>query len=236
MAGTVKISGIVMRRAERLFRLVNEMRTRSVSRAEDLAAQFEVSIRTIYRDIAHLQRSGLPIEGEAGVGYLLRPGFDLPPVTFTNDQIDALAVALSFAESLDDPSLASAAKEVRAKIQASLPLPEMRQLADAPFYSLRRSTGAPEHASEVRRAIRLRRVVRMTYTNSHGQRTERLLRPLAIWNFDEGWMFSAWCDLRQTFRTFRFDRVTQLLLTDQVFDKDDSKSLQAFLQSDRCRA
>jgi predicted DNA-binding transcriptional regulator YafY len=236
MASTVKISGIVMRRAERLFRLVNEMRTRSVSRAEDLAAQFEVSIRTIYRDIAHLQGSGLPIEGEAGVGYLLRPGFDLPPVTFTNDQIDALAVALSFAESLDDPSLASAAKEVRAKIQASLPLPEMRQLADAPFYSLRRSTGAPEHASALRRAIRLRRVVRMTYTNGQGQRTERLLRPLAIWNFDEGWMFSAWCDLRQTFRTFRFDRVTQLLLTDQVFDKDDSKSLQAFLQSDRCRA
>ena len=126
-----------MRRAERLFRLVNEMRTRSVSRAEDLAAQLEVSTRTIYRDIAHLQGSGLPIEGEAGVGYLLRPGFDLPPVTFTHEQIDALAVALSFAESLDDPVLASAAKEVRAKIQASLPLPELRQLADAPFYSLR---------------------------------------------------------------------------------------------------
>lgn len=230
------ISGDGMRRAERLFRLVNEMRTRSVSRAEDIAAQFEVSTRTIYRDIAHLQGSGLPIEGEAGVGYLLRPGFDLPPMTFTAEQIDALAVALSFAESLDDPVLASAAKEVRAKIQASLPLPELRQLADAPFYSLRRSTGAPGFAPAVRKAIRLRRMVRMTYTNAQGQQTDRVLRPLAIWNFDEGWMFSAWCDLRQTFRTFRFDRVTQLALTDQVFDRDDSKSLRAFLESDRCRA
>ncbi|MCA3448035.1 MAG: YafY family transcriptional regulator [Rhodobacter sp.] len=225
-----------MRRAERLFRLVNEMRTRSVSRAEDLAAQLEVSTRTIYRDIAHLQGSGLPIEGEAGVGYLLRPGFDLPPVTFTHEQIDALAVALSFAESLDDPVLASAAKEVRAKIQASLPLPEQRQLADAPFYSLRRSTGAPEFASAVRKAIRMRRMVRMSYTNGQGQRTDRVLRPLAVWNFDEGWMFSGWCDLRQHFRTFRFDRVTQLMVTDQVFERDDRKSLRAFLDHDRCRA
>jgi predicted DNA-binding transcriptional regulator YafY len=225
-----------MRRAERLFRLVNEMRTRSVSRAEDLAAQLEVSTRTIYRDIAHLQGSGLPIEGEAGVGYLLRPGFDLPPVTFTHEQIDALAVALSFAESLDDPVLAAAAKEVRAKIQASLPLPELRQLADAPFYSLRRSTGAPEFASAVRKAIRMRRMVRMTYTNGQGQRTDRVLRPLAVWNFDEGWMFSGWCDLRQHFRTFRFDRVAQLMVTDHVFEKDDRKSLRAFLDHDRCRA
>ncbi len=225
-----------MRRADRLFRLVNEMRTRSVSRAEDLAEQFEVSVRTIYRDIAHLQGSGLPIEGEAGVGYLLPPGFDLPPMTFTHEQIDALAVALSFAESLDDPALALAAKEVRAKIQATLPLPELRQLADAPFYSLRHRTGAPGFAPVVRKAIRLRRMVRMTYTDGQGQRTDRVLRPLAIWNFDEGWMFSGWCDLRQTFRTFRFDRVAQLVVTDQVFERDDRKSLRAFLDSDRCRA
>jgi predicted DNA-binding transcriptional regulator YafY len=102
-----------MRRAERLFRLVNEMRSRGLSRADDLAAHFEISVRTVYRDIAHLQASGLPIEGEAGVGYLLRPGFDLPSMTFTHDQVEALAVGLSFAESLDDPALAAAAREAR---------------------------------------------------------------------------------------------------------------------------
>jgi predicted DNA-binding transcriptional regulator YafY len=88
----------------------------------------------------------------------------------------------------------------------------------------------------VRKAIRLRRMVRMTCTNAQGQQTDPVLRPLAIRNLDEGWMFSGGCDLRQTFRTFRFGRVTQLALADQVFDRDDSKSLRAFLDSDRCRA
>ena len=85
-----------MRRAERLFRLVNEMRSRDVCTAQDLAQALEVSLSTIYRDVAHLRGSGLPIEGEAGVGYIQRPGFDLPAMTFTHDQIDALAVGLAF--------------------------------------------------------------------------------------------------------------------------------------------
>ena len=109
-----------MRRAERLFRLVNEMRSLGTCRAGDLARRLEVSQRTVYRDIAHLQASGLPIDGEAGVGYVLRPGFDLPSVTFTHDQLDALAVGLALAQSMDDPSLAAAAREVRAKLQAGL--------------------------------------------------------------------------------------------------------------------
>lgn len=225
---------MLMRRAERLFRLVNEMRARSVSRADDLAALFEVNVRTIYRDIAHLQASGLPIDGEAGVGYMLRPGFDLPNVTFTYAQVDALAVGLSFAESLDDPELAAAAREVRAKIQASMPQPEARKLADAPYFSLRRSTGAPEHASLLRKAIRKRRIVKLLYEDDKGQRSDRSVRPLAIWNFKEGWMFSGWCELRQGFRTFRFDRITKLNLTDEVFVDDEARGLRAFMELERC--
>jgi predicted DNA-binding transcriptional regulator YafY len=225
---------IVMRRAERLFRLVDEMRTRRVSRAEDLAEQFEVSVRTIYRDIAHLQASGLPIDGEAGVGYLLRPGFDLPSITFTSEQVDALAVGLSFAESLDDPDLALAAREARAKIQAGLPDPKARKLADAPFYSLRRSTGAPALAGLIREAIRVRRIVRMTYQNGGGQQSERHVQPLAIWALADGWMFSGWCELRQGFRTFRFDRITRLALTGTTFADDGEKGLRAFMETERC--
>ncbi len=223
-----------MRRAERLYRLVNEMRTRGISRAEDLAQVFEISVRTIYRDIAHLQASGLPIDGEAGVGYVLRPGFDLPNVTFTNEQVDALAVALSFAESLDDPDLAAAAREVRAKLQATMPRPETRRLADAPYFSLRRNTGAADHAGLLRDAIRKRRVVALTYADGAGARSERHVRPLAIWSFAEGWMFSGWCELRGDFRTFRFDRIAHLSVTDRVFDNDDTKSLRAFLEAERC--
>lgn len=223
-----------IRRAERLFRLVGELRTRGVSRADDLAAHLEVSARTIYRDIAHLQASGLPIEGEAGIGYLLRPGFDLPSMTFTYDQIDALAVGLSFVERTGDPVLAAAAAEARAKIQAGLPQPESRKLADAPYFTVRRTTGAPPHARLVREAIRKRQVVWMTYRNGLGEGSERRVRPLAIWNLIDGWMFSAWCEFRKDFRTFRFDRIAKLILTDDKFEEDETTSLHAFMAIDHC--
>ncbi len=225
-----------MRRAERLFRLVNEMRARGLCRADDLAQHFEICVRTVYRDIAHLQASGLPIEGAAGVGYLLRPGFDLPSVTFTYDQVDALAVGLAFVESLDDPVLAAAAREARAKIQAGMPDPGARKLTAAPYYSLRRSTGAPPHAGLLRKAIRKRHVVQMTYADGDGQRSDRRVRPLAIWNLTDGWMFSGWCDLRQDFRSFRLDRIVVLSLTGDVFDDDEAKSLRRFMELDQCAA
>jgi len=218
-----------MRRAERLFRLVNEMRARGVSRAEDLAEHFEVSVRTIYRDIAHLQASGLPIEGEAGIGYLLRPGFDLPNLTFTYDQVDALATGLSFVENTGDPALAAAAREVRAKLQASMPEPEARKLADAPYFAFRRSGRAPAHAEILREAIRKRRVALMKYEDGDGKRSDRRVRPLAIWSFTDGWLFAAWCELRKDFRTFRFDRIAALSLTEDAFEPDEATGLRAFM-------
>lgn len=124
-------------------------------------------------DAAHLQAAGLPIEGGAGVGYLLRPGFDLPSVTFTFDQVDALAFGPAFAESLDGPGPAAAAREARAKIQASMPEPEARKLVAAPYFSLRRSTGAPPHAGLLRKAIRKRQFALITYEDGVGQRSDR---------------------------------------------------------------
>lgn len=220
---------------------MNEMRTRSVSRADDLAAHFEVSVRTIYRDIAHLQASGLPIEGESGVGYLLRPGFDLPNVTFTHDQIEALAVGLSFVESKGDPALAAAAHEARAKIQASLPQPEARKLADAPYFALPRAagipvSGKPEHVAFLREAIRERHVAHMVYANGEGRRSERRVRPLAIWSLPDGWMFTGWCELRHDFRTFRLDRIVTLSVTDENFANDGATGLRAFMEKERCEA
>ena len=225
-----------MRRAERLFRLVNEMRARGVSRAGELAAHFEVSVSTIRRDIAHLQASGLPIDGEAGVGYLLRPGFDLPNVTFTHDQIDALAVGLSFVERTGDPVLATAAREVRAKIQAGLPQPEERKLADAPYFSLHRKDAGLPDAASVREAIRLRQILQIVYRDGEGKTSERRLRPLVIWTLTDGWMVSAWCELRQDFRTFRSDRIARLSLTGEGFEDDEERGLRAFLALEQCEA
>ncbi|MCK7613147.1 helix-turn-helix transcriptional regulator [Roseibium sediminicola] len=223
-----------MRRAERLFRILNEMRTRDVIRGSELAERMEVSLSTIYRDIAHLQASGLPIEGEAGIGYLLRPGFELPNMTFTHDQVDALAIGLAFVERTGDPMLATAAQEARAKIQAGLPNPEDRKLADAPFYSLQIQNSAPPTVSLVREAIRQRLIVEIDYRDGEGQSSERSVRPLVLWNLTDGWMFSAWCELRRDFRTFRFDRIEKLAVTGTVFEDDDTKGLRAFLATEPC--
>ena len=212
------------------------MRTRGVSRACDLAERLEVSVSTIYRDIAHLQASGLPIDGEAGVGYLLRPGFDLTNVTFTNDQVDALALGLSFVERTGDPALAGAAREARAKIQAGMPRPEERKLSDAPYFSLAGRTGAMPILALLRRAIRRRPIAQFDYRDGQGKRTGRRVRPLVIWNLPDGWMFSAWCELRQDFRTFRLDRMENLALTGARFVEDEAKGLRTFMTLERCEA
>lgn len=220
-----------MRRAERLFRLVQEMRSRGVSRAEDLAAYFEISVRTVYRDIAHLQASGLPIDGEAGVGYILRPGFDLPAMTFTFEQLDALAIGLSFVEVAGDRSLAQAAQEVRAKLQAALPEPEQRKLENAPLFASRREGQATPMLKTVRRAIREAEVLQLQYGDSEGSQTERRVRPLGIWAFTDGWLFVGWCELRNDFRAFRLDRISAMNLTGEHFTEEPGKSLTSYLSA-----
>lgn len=218
-----------MRRAERLFRLVSALRARNVSRAEDLAASFEVSVRTIYRDIAHLQASGLPIEGEAGVGYILRPGFDLPPMTFTFEQIDALAIGLAFVEAAGDAALSQAAKDVRAKLDAALPVPSERSLNNAPFFASRREGRASPIASKIRLAIRHSRVIQLEYADEHGTCSRRRVHPLAMWAFTDGWLFVGWCELRDDFRAFRIDRITALEETGDHFHDDPAHDLQTYL-------
>lgn len=220
-----------MRRAERLFRLVSELRARGVCRAEDLANYFEISVRTVYRDISHLQGSGLPIEGEAGVGYLLRPGFDLPPMTFTFEQLDALAVGLSFVEVAGDTSLSQAAREVRAKLQASLPEPDKRKLENAPLFASRRQGRAPPMLKIVRDAIREAKILRLQYDDAEGSQSDRRVRPLAIWAFTEGWLFAGWCELRHDFRAFRLDRISAIRETGEHFADDPDKSLPTYLSS-----
>ncbi len=218
-----------MRRAERLFRLVNELRARGVCRAEDLASYFEMSVRTVYRDIAHLQASGLPIEGEAGVGYILRPGFDLPAMTFTFEQLDALAMGLSFVEAAGDTSLSQAAGEVRTKLQASLPEPDKRKLENAPLFASRRDGRAAPITKVVRRAIREARILQLEYKDEKDNLSNRRVRPLAIWAFTDGWLFAGWCELRNDFRAFRIDRISAIEETGDCFVNDPNRNLQAYL-------
>lgn len=218
-----------MRRAERLFRLVAELRRRGVSRAFDLAAALEVSERTIYRDIAHLQASGLPIEGAAGVGYLLRPGFDLPNLTFTYDQLEALAAGAAFVIAAGDPELAEAARQARAKIEAALPPERATALSASPFMATRREgVRAPGLAAVLRRAIRERTVVILTYRDASGAVTRRPVRPLALTSFTEGWLLGGWCELREALRDFRLDRIEATTPAARAFTVEPGRDLAAY--------
>lgn len=217
-----------MRRAERLFRLVALMRAESLSRAEDLADTLEVSVRTIYRDIAHLQGSGLPIEGEAGVGYVLRPGFDLPAMTFTHEQMDALALGLRFVAESGDLDMVEAAQEVRAKIGSVLPDDKRKALDTAPFFAARRGLRAPAFARSIRKAIRESFVASLVYRDGEDRISERDVQPLSLTVFTDGWMMAAWCRLRRDFRYFRLDRIEAFQLTADRFVSEPHQTLTAF--------
>jgi predicted DNA-binding transcriptional regulator YafY len=188
-------------------------------------------VRTVYRDIVHLQASGLPIEGEAGVGYILRPGFDLPAMTFTFEQLDALAIGLSFVEAAGDTSLSQGAREVRAKLQASLPEPEKRKLENAPMFASRRQGRADTKLKIVRLAIRETKVLRLIYADAEAVQSDRRVRPLAIWAFTEGWLFVGWCELRKDFRGFRLDRISMIEETGERFTDDPDKNLAYYLST-----
>ncbi len=218
-----------MRRAERLFRLVQEMRSRGLCRAEDLGEAMGVSVRTIYRDIAHLQASGLPIDGAAGLGYLLRPGFDLPPMTFTREQLEALALGLRFVEAAADEDMAVSASEVWSKIEAILPEGRTSGLTDTPIFAMRRARPALNDARVTREAIRDCQVLKISYTDEQGLETKRSIWPLSLTVFTNGWMIAAWCELRNDFRAFRLDRISAISPTGETFVPKNGRNLAAYL-------
>ena len=135
-----------------------------------------------------------------------------------------------------DPILVTAAREARAKLQAGLPSPEERTLTDAPYFSLNDQTGASPDISAIRDAIRTRRIVRMVYKDAGDTHSARRVHPLVIWSLTDGWMFSAWCTLRQDFRTFRFDRIQSLEVTEEIFTDNPETGLQTFLDREACAA
>lgn len=220
-----------MRRADRLFRLVQLLRTRRRAvTAAWLAERLEVSERTIYRDVADLQASGVPLEGEAGVGYVLRH-FDLPPLMFTEEEIEALVLGARVVRSWGDPELAAAARDALHKVEAVLPPRLEQRLRESRLYALNWGGPGPEAPwlPSVREAIRTRHKLRLGYTDRHGQRSERILRPLGLYFTAPTWLLTTWCELRKDYRNFRLDRVEELELLDQTFEEEEGCSLQDFL-------
>lgn len=226
-----------MRRADRLFQIVQILRRGRTVTAQQLAEELEVSERTVYRDMADLIGSGVPVEGEAGVGYLLRDGYDLPPLMFTIDELEALVLGARIVQGWADPDLGRAAADVIAKVAAVVP-PEVRGMIDssallAPEYHAR--VPYEVDMTALRRAVRERRKMRFAYTNEAGNPTARTVRPLAISFFGPVWVLTAWCELRNDFRNFRLDRMTETAFLDDVFRPEPGTRFTDYMKRERAR-
>lgn len=209
-----------MRRAERLFRLIEILRGRRFAvTATTLAEALEVSPRTIYRDIQALQSAGAPIEGEAGVGYVLDASHALPPLMFDPEEVQALLAGLRMARAFTDDELAHAADRAEEKVRAVLDDDGLRRADRSPYY-------APIYAGEddrralhlaVRRACEAQRKLLMTYRDAEGAETRRVIHPFALLRWERVWTLIAWCELRRDDRHFRLDRIASLTPLEETF-------------------
>jgi predicted DNA-binding transcriptional regulator YafY len=205
-----------MSRAARLLDLIQALRRRRRAvPAGVLAEELGVSLRTVYRDIATLVAQGAPIEGEAGLGYVLQPGFLLPPLMFGEDEVDAVILGLRMVARRGDTVLERAADDALTKILAVLP----PRMGDADLSSgllvVGSGTGDPSpHLNCIRRALREERKLWLRYTDKTDAATERNVWPVALGFFQEAEVLAAWCELREGFRHFRLDRIAEARLTD----------------------
>jgi predicted DNA-binding transcriptional regulator YafY len=223
-----------MRRADRLFAIVQYLRGRRLTTAAQLARWLEVSERTIYRDIAELGASGVPIDGEAGVGYRIRAGFDLPPLMFTFDEIDALAIGARFVEAWGGPKLAGGARSALAKIAAALPSDKRVALERSPLFApgFFVDPKPGQRLDALRRAIAEQEFAELDYKDAAGENTQRRVRPLGLYFWGDAWTLAAWCELRQDFRNFRLDRISGVQLAGRYPD-ESGKRLEDFLRKMR---
>ena len=201
-----------MRRADRLLRVIQILRRhRRPVKGRAMAEELEVSLRTLYRDIADLVTDGVPIRGEAGVGYVLGQGYDLPPLMFTTDDVEAVMLGLRWVMRRGDPDLVRAAQDAVAKVATVLPEELRPVFADAsllvpPSWRMIEDT---VDVAPLRRAIREQRKVRIRYSNESGIASERVIWPFALSYFDAQRLIVSWCELRGAFRTFRTDRMVE---------------------------
>lgn len=221
-----------MRPADRLFRIIQLMRaTGRAMTAQEIAEKMEVARRTIYRDMEHLMASGAPIDGERGVGYLLRESFDAPPLAFTFEQLEALAFGARAVQMLGDSRLAQAAREAMEKIEHGLPPEHVTRLRSAPIRAFRSALQpkTPPVLGDLRRAITEERKVTIAYESLADQSSERTVWPLGLSVFGHHWLLTSWCELRQDFRDFRVDRIREMKVERDHFQPSPERSFDAYL-------
>lgn len=234
MVSAVLRKNTPMRRADRLLKIVHYLRRmRHAVTAERIADHFGICKRTVYRDIQDLMNSGVPIHGEAGVGYLIDKQYHLPPVMFDPDELEAIALGVTMVRNWTDEQFAAKAESALEKIQAVIPDSLLRELEQLSTYSVKSSARIPWEVSfsGIRECIRKKRRIRFTYTDLKERQSTRTVRPLALIFFGPVWLLVSWCEQRRDFRNFRLDRIQKLDITGEPFQDEKDKNLAAYLKT-----
>ncbi|MDK9754860.1 YafY family transcriptional regulator [Vibrio sp. D173a] len=221
-----------MSKSERLFELLTLLRAKRYAvTAKELADTMQVSERTIYRDIQSLLNSGVPIQGEAGVGYMLQAGSHLPPLMFSEKEIMALELGMRMIRAWSDVELADASRSASAKILSVLPDKLKQQVEDCPLivpeYHIQSESA--KRGQLLRHAIDNNFKVSLDYEDESGQVTERKIQPLGQFFWGKVWTLVAWCELRQDYRQFRLDRIQAMRMHDEEFLVEETKSLKHYI-------
>ncbi|MAD17995.1 MAG: transcriptional regulator [Alteromonadaceae bacterium] len=222
-----------MRKAERLNDIVHHLRRmHQAVTAQTLAETLEVSHRTIYRDIQDLIDSGVPILGEAGVGYVIDKKYHLPPIMFDADELEAIALGIGMVSNWTDKKFAEKAQSAYKKIQATLPAPLISELHQISTFSAPSRYKIPwvVNFTEVRECIRRKHLVSFTYTDLSEQQSQRTIRPLALISFSPIWLLAGWCELRGAYRNFRLDRISEFAKLNTRYQDEKDKSLATYLK------
>lgn len=222
-----------MRRADRLFQIIQYLRSRRLTTAKWLAERLEVSERTIYRDIQDLMASGVPIDGEAGVGYVLNHHFDIPPIMFTKEEVEALVIAARFSKTWAGNKLAHSAELALAKIEAVMPKELKDELAKPKVYtpSFLVPNSTKDRLDDIRNAINSKYIITIEYLSLNEESSVRNLYPLGLFFWGKAWTLASWCELRQDFRSFRVDRINAVKISQNTFRDSSDISLKNFLNS-----
>lgn len=214
-----------MRKVDRLFEIIQLLRGKRLRTAEFIAAELGVSQRTIYRDIAGLMASGIPIEGERGVGYLINQPIELPPLHFTPLELKALRLGADMVKAIADTEMAAAAEEASLKIIDALPR-NRRATTVQPSTNvyIESNVDVRDTLGAVRSAVDECEKVKIEYLDKAGQATTRIIRPLGLEYWGLVWTCTAWCELRDDFRVFRVDLIDKYILTGQKFKPEKGKT------------
>ena len=224
-----------MRRADRLFQITQILRNKRLVTAQQLAERLEVSERTIYRDIQDLSLSGVPIESEAGVGYMLRHSLDIPPIMFDADELEAIVLGVKMITAWSGNQLDKSAKSALEKIEAVIPKELKENIETSRLFVP--TFAIPNHHKDnfeiLRQSINNRVIVKVTYKKLNGEVSNRELWPLGMYYWGKVWTLVAWCELREAYRAFRVDRMQSINPLDKTYSEVDGRSLDDYIAIQR---